>query len=141
MIDLYVIVVIGGHTVAIASDRIESVVDLAEITPVPRADGAVDGMVALRSRVATVIDTAAALGLKRAPDASRALIVRVEDHHYALTVDAADDVDLFTASPLSAGLRLDPAWATVACGLIERAGAPVLAVDLLPVIRGIGGMA
>ncbi|MXD72867.1 chemotaxis protein CheW, partial [Escherichia coli] len=82
--------------------------------PVPRAERQVRGLAALRSRVVTVIDTRAALGLEAAEvDAGRAIITIVEGHYYAILVDALDDVAPFDLTPLSAGILLDKGWLKV----------------------------
>jgi purine-binding chemotaxis protein CheW len=95
MAHLYLIAQIAGRPVAIDSDQVESVVDIGEVTAVPRASGHVRGLAALRSRVVTVVDTQSALGFPTPSTAKRAVITRVEGHHYALLVDALDDVAPF----------------------------------------------
>ena len=134
MSGLYLIAHVAGRTVAIGSDQVESVVDIGEITAVPRAPALVCGLAALRSRVVTVIDTRIALGLDDATEASRAVIVHVEGHHYAMLVDALDDVSPFALQPLANGIALDPAWRAIAQGLVTRDGEPVLAIDLTGLI-------
>jgi purine-binding chemotaxis protein CheW len=129
--NLYLVAQIAGQTVAIASDQVESVVDIGGVVPVPRADRVVRGLAALRSRVVTVIDTPAALGL--APSAvadGRAVIVRSDGHDYALLVEALDDIAPFVLQPLANGVALAPEWRAIALGLIERDGEPVLAIDI-----------
>lgn len=141
MSGLYLIAHVAGRTVAIGSDQVESVVDIGEITAVPRAPALVRGLAALRSRVVTVIDTRIALGLPVASDAARAVIVRVDGHHYAMLVDALDDVAPFVLQPLANGIALDPAWRRIALGLVERDGEPVLAIDLTAVIPALAAAA
>jgi purine-binding chemotaxis protein CheW len=131
---LFLIAHLAGRAIAIDSDHVESVVDLADVTPVPRASASVRGLTALRSRVVTVIDTPVALGLPPAPDAARAIITQVEGHHYALLVDTLEDVAPFPLHPLASGVALEGAWREVARGEIERDGEPVLAVDLRALI-------
>lgn len=130
MTGLYLIAHIAGRAVAIASDNVDSVVDIGEITPVPRAAAQVRGLAALRSRVVTVIDTRIALGLGRDDSAGRAVIVRCEGQSYAFLVDALDDVSAFALQPFANGLSLAPQWASIALGVVEHAGEPLLAVDL-----------
>lgn len=130
MTDLYLIAHIAGRAVAIVSDHVDSVVDIGEITPVPRAAPQVRGLAALRSRVVTVIDTRVALGLDRDQNAARAVIIRCEGQSYAFLVDALDDVSAFALQPLANGLALAPQWAGIALGLVEHGGEPLLAVDL-----------
>jgi purine-binding chemotaxis protein CheW len=142
MAHLYLIAQIAGRAVAIDSDQVESVVDIGEVTSVPRSADHVRGLAALRSRVVTVVDTCSALGLARPGlEAKRAVITRVEGHHYALLVDALDDVAPFELAPLARGIALDHAWRNAGRGLIERDGEPILAIDLAALIPGAGAVA
>ena len=136
MAHLYLIAQIAGRAVAIDSDQVESVVDIGEVTAVPRASGHVRGLAALRSRVVTVVDTQSALGLDTASNAKRAVITRVEGHHYALLVDSLDDVAPFDLLPLNGGFALDSAWRAAARGIVERDGEPILAIDLASLVPG-----
>ncbi len=140
---LFLIAQIAGRTVAIESDQVESVVDIGAIIPVPRADRHVRGLAALRSRVVTVLDTRAALGLEAGTsEATRAVITIVDGHHYAVLVDALDDVAAFDLAPLAAGIVLDKGWLTVGRGVIERDGEPILAIGLAALIpRGLAAAA
>lgn len=128
--ELFLIAHIAGRTVAISSEQVESVVDIGEVTPVPRAPDLVRGLATLRSRVVTVIDTRIALGLAGEGAAARAVIVRVDGHHYAMLVDALDDVSAFALQTLANGTALADEWQSIACGIVERDGEPVLAIDL-----------
>lgn len=135
--DLFLIARIAGRTVAIASPQVESVVDITDIVPIPRADRQVRGLAALRSRVVTVIDTRIALGLEAGTgEARRAVITIVDGHHYAMLVDALEDVAPFVLAPLTSGLLLDKGWASVARGVIEREGEPILAIALAALVPG-----
>lgn len=132
---LFLIAQIAGRGVAIETSQVDSVVDIAEIVAVPRAEAAVRGLVALRSRVVTVIDTGTALGLDPTPEsARRAVITRIDGHHYAILVDELEDVSVFDRQPLSPGLALDRGWAQVGVGLVERDGEPLLIVDLAALV-------
>jgi purine-binding chemotaxis protein CheW len=131
---LYLIAQIAGRAVAIDSDQVESVVDIGEVTAVPRASAHVRGLAALRSRVVTVVDTQSALGLDTGGSAQRAVITRVEGHHYALLVDSLDDVAPFDLLPLAGGVALDAAWRSAGRGIVEREGEPILAIDLASLV-------
>jgi purine-binding chemotaxis protein CheW len=134
---LFLLAQIAGRPVAIESSQVESVVDIGTVIPVPRAERQVRGLAALRSRVVTVIDTRAALGLDAAEvDAGRAIITIVEGHYYAILVDALDDVAPFELAPLSAGILLDKGWLKVGRGIVEREGEPILAIALDGLIPG-----
>ena len=139
MTHLYLIAQVAGRAVAIDSDQVESVVDIGEVTQVPRASRHVRGLAALRSRVVTVVDTHSALGLDSASQAKRAVITLVEGHHYALLVDALDDVAPFDLLPLAGGVALDTAWRRAGRGIVERDGEPILAIDLASLVPGYSG--
>ncbi|WP_326524188.1 chemotaxis protein CheW [Sphingomonas sp.] len=141
MNDLFLVAHIGGRTVAIASADVESVVDIGDVMPVPRAPAAVVGLAALRSRVVTVIDTRRALGLAGQGAARRAVIVRAEGHHYAMMVDALEDVVPLRLQPVANGLALDPAWRAITLGLVERDGEPVPAIDLAGLVPALSAAA
>ncbi|WP_375422389.1 chemotaxis protein CheW [uncultured Sphingomonas sp.] len=133
--ELFLIAHIAGRGVAIETAQVESVVDIAEIVVVPRAETTVRGLVALRSRVVTVIDTGTALGIEPTPDHSRrAVITRIDGHHYAILVDSLEDVAPFDRLPLSSGLALDNGWAAAGTGIVERSGEPMLIIDLAALI-------
>ena len=134
---LFLIAQIAGRTVAIDSAEVESVVDIGTIVPVPRAERHIRGLAALRSRVVTVIDTRAALGLDPgAVEATRAVITIVDGHHYAVLVDALDDVAPFDLTALAAGIRLDNGWSQIGRGIVERDGEPILVIALDALIPG-----
>ena len=84
----------------------------------------------------TVVDTHSALGLDRSNDARRAVITHVEGHHYAMLVDALDDVAPFDLLPLAGGVALDAAWQRAGRGIVERDGEPILAIDLAALVPG-----
>ena len=139
MTHLYLIAQVAGRAVAIDSDQVESVVDIGEVTQVPLASQHIRGLAALRSRVVTVVDTHSALGLDSASQAKRAVITLVEGHHYALLVDALDDVAPFELLPLAGGVALDTAWRRAGRGIVERDGEPILAIDLASLVPGYSG--
>jgi purine-binding chemotaxis protein CheW len=133
--ELFLIAHIAGRGVAIETAQVDAVVDIAEVVAVPRTEASVRGLVALRSRVVTVIDTGTALGLEPTPaSARRAVITRVDGHHYAILVDSLEDVALFERQPLSPGLALDRGWASAGVGLVERDGEPLLILDLAALV-------
>lgn len=137
MSELFLVARIAGRDVAIRSDQVESVVDIGDVVPVPRASAHVRGLAALRSRVVTVIDPAVSLGLeRRSAETRRAVITRVDGHHYAVLVEALDDVEPFEVQPLSRGLALSAGWAEAAVGMVDLRGTPVLAIDVARLLPG-----
>lgn len=137
MSTLFLIAHIAGRAVAIDSAQVESVVDIGTVVPVPRAARQVLGLAALRSRVVTVIDTRAALGLPSDAEAKRAVITLVDGQHYAVLVDSLEDVAPFDLLPLSSGIVLDGGWRATGCGIVERDGEPILAIDLRALLPGL----
>lgn len=136
--ELFLVAHVAGRAVAISADQVDSAVDIGDVVAVPGAEGSVRGLAALRSRVVTVIDTGLALGLAPTPAvARRAVITRVDGHHYAFLVDALEDVAPFERQPLSSGLALRHGWAVAGAGLVEREGEPVLVLDLARIVPGL----
>jgi purine-binding chemotaxis protein CheW len=129
MTELFLVARIAGRGVAIPATQVDSVVDIGEIVAVPRAEDCIRGLAALRSRVVTVIDTGLALGLAPLGRTVRAVIISVDGHHYAVLVDALEDVATFERRPLSFGLSLGPGWRAAATGVVERDGEPLLVID------------
>jgi purine-binding chemotaxis protein CheW len=139
---LFLLARIADRPVAIDAGQVESVVDIGEIIPVPAADARVRGLAALRSKVVTVIDTCAVLDLPAPRIASqRAVITVVDGHHYAVMVDALDDVTPCALLPLGGGIVLDPAWHAIGNGIVELDGEPVLVIDIHAMIPGIAAAA
>ncbi|MCP3730169.1 chemotaxis protein CheW [Sphingomonas sp. MG17] len=137
MEQLFLIAHVAGRTVAIEAEQVESVVDIGTIIEVPRATGHIRGLAALRSRVVTVIDTIAALGMDRnGREPGRAVITRVDGHHYALLVDTLDDVAPFELQPMAQGIALTGAWRAAGRGLVQRDGEPILVIDLTALVPG-----
>lgn len=133
--DLFLVAHIASRGVAIATSQVDSVVDIGDIVAVPRAQAAVRGLTALRSRVVTVIDTGTALGLAPTPAGTRrAVITRVDGHHYAILVDSLEDVASFEPLPLSPGLALDRGWRAAGTGIVDRDGEPLLILDLAALV-------
>ena len=116
MSDLYLIAVIAGTEVAISSDCIEAVVTIGDVIAIPKCDPMVAGLMALRSRVLTLIDCQYAVtGVSRyVPEKSHAVIVEVGGHNYALAVDAVRDVTTIDAGSVKSATRLAPDWNGIA---------------------------
>lgn len=134
--NLVLIAIVAGSRVAIDSGRIGSVVDLVNVVPVPLAPSHVAGIGAVRSRVLTVIDAAAAVGLKAKTDSRRAIVLEIDGHQYALLVDAIIDVVL----PLGPVMPFDPGfglnWAESAFGTIDTPHGFALLVDPGRIVAG-----
>ena len=127
----FLIAKIAGRHVAIPTAQVDSVIDLGEVLPAPLSPPEVRGLVAIRSRVVTVIDPDISLGLPPSSlERRRAVITAIDGHHYAILVDTLDEVDMLSPQPLSAGRALGQRWSECATGIVDYAGEPMLVVDL-----------
>jgi len=136
---LLLIVTIGGRRIALGADRINSVIELECLTPVPRAPVHVAGLSALRSRVLTVIDCRSSLELEAAPadaDRSHAAVVEVAGHLYALLVDTIEDVVSGETDCTPLRTRLGRGWERAALGMVESDIGPLLLLDVAAIVAG-----
>jgi purine-binding chemotaxis protein CheW len=118
---LFLIATIAGTEVAISSDCIESVVNIGEIINVPKSNPLVAGLIALRSRVLTLIDCQYAITGRRA-DTSKgrlAVIANISGHAYALLVEAVKDVVPVQADAIKPASKLDPRWSGIVSDVVE----------------------
>lgn len=113
-------------------------VELEAVTIVPRSAPHAVGLAGLRSRVLTVIDGRAALGLGRAdtPAMPQAIVVPSDGHAYALLVDAVEDVVEAIASVVPLRAPIGTGWDGVAAGLVEADGDLLILVDPHRLIAG-----
>ena len=138
MNELLLIVSVAGGRVAFPAAKVESVVELDALSPVPRAPAHVAGLSALRSRGLTVIDCQRSLELG-STDLSglrEAAVVEIEGHHYALTVDAVEDVVEALSDPVPVRAAMGAGWERVGLGMIETEEGPLLLVDIDALIAG-----
>jgi purine-binding chemotaxis protein CheW len=138
MNELLLIVTIAGSRVAFPAARVESVVELDALSPVPRAAAHVAGLSALRSRVLTVIDCQRSLelGSTDLEGLREAAVVEVDGHHYALTVDAVEDVVEALSDPQPVRAAMEAGWERVGLGMVESEEGPLLLVDIDGLISG-----
>ena len=145
MNELLLVVSIAGTRVAFPAASVESVVELEALIPVPRAPDHVAGLSALRSRVLTVIDCRRSLDLGvtdlTADGIHEAAVVELDGHHYALTVDAVEDVVETLSEPVAVRAAMSPGWERVAKGVVETEQGPLLLVDVAGLIAGPGAEA
>ena len=138
MADLLLIVQLAGRRVAFPASEVEAVVELEGLTPVPCAVPHVAGLSALRSRVLTVIDGMASLGLGCAVGngSMEALVVPSGGHTYALLVDRVEDVVESAAAPAPVRAPLGTGWDRVGLGMAETEDDLLLLVDPHALIAG-----
>ena len=107
--------------------------------PVPCAPSHVAGLSALRSRVLTVIDPQAALGLGRCANrraGAMAAIAIHDGHPYAVLIDAVEDIGEARSDPTPVHAPLRGNWAAMTEGLVETGRGPLLLVDVAALIAG-----
>ena len=140
MNQLLLIVTIAGSRVAFPAAKVESVVELDALSPVPRAPAHVAGLSALRSRVLTVVDCMRSLELG-ATDCSdgirEAAVVELDGHHYALIVDLVEDVVEALSDPAPVRAAMGAGWERVAQGMVETETGPLLLADVAALIAGV----
>lgn len=136
---LLLIASIAGSRVALPAADVEGVIELDALSPVPCAPPHVAGLSALRSRVLTVIDCQRSLGLG-STDFTRpiqeAAVVELEGHHYALSVDAVEDVCDALSEPAPVRAAMEAGWERVGAGMVETELGPLLLVDIAKLIAG-----
>jgi len=139
MNELLLIVTIAGSRVALPAAAVESVVELDTLIPVPRAAVHVAGLSALRSRVLTVIDTLRSLELGESQCSNgirEAAVVELDGHHYALIVDAVEDVVEALSEPSPVRAAMGAGWERASKGMVETEEGPLLLVDIDALITG-----
>ncbi|MEM6267436.1 MAG: chemotaxis protein CheW [Pseudomonadota bacterium] len=138
MKDLLVMTKIAGRRCALHAHDVQSVIELGNVTPVPRTPPSIAGITALRSQALAVIDCRLALGLDPAkwPVDHRAAVVSVQGYAYALMVDCIEDITTAVADPEQVSGGFGPEWSRVATGMIETSLGPALLLDLEALIIG-----
>lgn len=121
MAQLFLLAVVADTEIAISSDCIESVITIGEVVGVPKCDPLVAGLIALRSRVLTLVDCQFAVTAKRRRiDAkSLAVIVEVAGQSYALSVDKVHDVVAVETSAIKPVTKLAPQWENIVENVVE----------------------
>jgi purine-binding chemotaxis protein CheW len=140
MSDMLLVVQLAGRRAAIPAETVNSVIELAGVTPVPRAAAHIAGLAALRSRPLTVVDCAASLGFGQAQlstEACRAVVVEHDGHLYALLVEAADDIVAALAEPVPLGADPGGGWRQAATGRVETEQGAMLLLDIGALIAGL----
>src|SRR3546814_638146 len=138
MSELLVIAVIGSRRCALRAIEVQSVIEVGEVTPIPRTAAHIVGLAALRSQALTVIDCRLSLGLSvdgLATDA-RAAVVKVAGHAYALLVDAIEDVEEVQSAPGQIPGGFGTEWTRVSAGMVETSGGPALLLDITQLVAG-----
>jgi purine-binding chemotaxis protein CheW len=138
MQDLYLIAEIAGSKVAIASARIESVVQIGDIIPVPKSHPSVAGLVALRSRVLTLIDCQYAITGKSqfGQKGALAVISEIDGHFYGLMLDSVADVIAIGPNDFVDDIKLSGDWDGFALRVARVGPDLVMIIDPAVLIGG-----
>ena len=124
---IYLVGTIGDCSVAIPADHVEAVVRIGEVIPAPGAPPSVRGLVAIRSRILTLIDSCTVVG-EASCDAAFMAIVSIDGHGYGLMLDLVEDVvALGGLRPAPSGLT--PGWARLNPQMCDPRGRVLLVVD------------
>lgn len=128
MSDVVILTTIAGRPCAFHASEVETVIEIDGITAIPRAPPHVIGLTALRSQALTVMDSRVIVGddPKEFSTDSRAAVIRVDSHSYALLVDQISDVSTMLCEPNSLPGGFGKRWSNFAEGLIETDRGPVL---------------
>ncbi len=90
----------------------------------------------------TVIDCQRSLGLGqtdlRDGAIHEAAVVEIDGHHYALTVDAVEDVVEARSAPSPVRAAMSDGWERVSAGMVESDEGPLLLIDIAAVVAGPG---
>ncbi len=139
MNEMLLVITLAGRRAALPAVEVNSVIELSEVTPVPRAARHIVGLAALRSRPLTVIDCAAALGFGTgAADwrRQRAVVVEHEGHLYGLLVEGADDIVAALEEPRPLGADPGAGWQHAALGRVETEAGAVMLLDIEALVAG-----
>ncbi len=140
---LYLIAKIDGSRVAIESDRVESVVHVNDVIPVPKSNSAVAGLFALRSRVLTLIDSQVLVTGKRQPAVKGALavIAEIDGYAFGLLVDSVDDVVLIDPQTIETKINPGKEWMPLITGIASVSGDMVMILDPARLVGGLDALA
>jgi len=138
MNELLLMCTIAGRKAAIPALRVQTVLEIDEITPIPGTPSYIRGLTPLRSQALTVVDCSLALGFDEKTNSPerRAAVVELDGHLYALMVDAAEDVAEAIGNPIAIPGGLGDGWQRAAKGMVETASGPAVLVDVEAIIAG-----
>ena len=133
---LMLIAVIGGQRIAFDAAAIESVVDIWHIVPAPLAPYHIIGLSSVRSRVVTVVDAAACVGLRATATGNRAILFEDDGDAYALRVDTILDVATVTTAVMDGTPAQLGNWVGTADGIVDADGGFAIIVDPVRLVAG-----
>ena len=143
MTSLYLIAHINGACVAIESDRIESIVHVQDIVPVPNSDPSIAGLFALRSRVLTLIDAQYLVTgeTQQAVKGALAVVVDVAGHQYGLLVDKVEDVVSINKDQIENNIQPAAIWSVLVTETASVDGRLIMILDPTSLVSGQNALA
>ena len=138
MTSLMLLCTIAGRQAAIPAHAIRSVIEIDAVEPIPGTPPWIVGLTALRSQALTVVDCRVALGFESAGDpvGSRAAVIALDGHLYALVVDDASDVEEIESDIQQLRGGFGRQWADAALGMVETPLGPAIILDV-PALLGL----
>ncbi|KEO90206.1 chemotaxis protein CheW [Erythrobacter longus] len=138
MNSLLVMALIAGRRCAFLAPEVQSVIEIAAVTPIPRTPSYITGLTALRSQALTVLDCRTAMGFDADNFATdhRAIVASFHGDAYALRVDAIEDICTAMSEPASVPGGFGKRWSRVSKGLIETRVGPALLLNLEKIVDG-----
>lgn len=83
---------IGREAYAVPTESVVEIIDVTQVTPVPRAPQSLLGLTPVRGRLLPLLDLGRLLGVERSTAVARAMVAHVAGTVVALAVDAVTDV-------------------------------------------------
>ena len=138
MTSLMLLCTIAGRQAAIPAHAIRSVIEIDAVEPIPGTPPWIVGLTALRSQALTVVDCRVALGFESAGDpvGSRAAVIALDGHLYALVVADASDVEEIESDIQQLRGGFGRQWADAALGMVETPLGPAIILDV-PALLGL----
>jgi purine-binding chemotaxis protein CheW len=138
----YVTFRIGDQSFGASVAEIHDVFRPAAMTPVPLSPGEIAGVLNLRGRIVTAIDTRARLGLPpRNGDRTDQLAIGVErdGESFGLIIDDIGEVVRLEEDEMEDNpVNLDPVWAGMSRGVYRLKGSLLLIMDIDRVLSASG---
>lgn len=131
---------LGGEEYALEILRVQEIIGLIPISPIPRAPQAMRGVVNLRGQVIPVVDLRTRFGLEQREDTSETCIIVVQksDRLVGIVVDRVSEVTDIQASEIDPPPVLDAAPATdFILGIGKGEGKVRMLLDIECVLSGL----
>ncbi|MEE4349933.1 MAG: chemotaxis protein CheW [Pacificimonas sp.] len=123
---------LDGRALCVDVATVQDVIKLDAVTPVPRAQDWIAGVMNLRGHIVTAIDMRRRLGLAAAEEGARQMcvVVQLRGDAFALIVDSVGEVIGASADEREPDPpTLPPAWRSISRGVVRRADELLLEID------------